>query len=154
MIDSIKNNLLTQDKKRKILAVFAANEFAVVSTYPVCTERAPESAVVALSYTEELCVFFGSFSTSRKNSNIRRDARVSVVVGWDNVKKQTVQIEGLAVVLQDEERRVAEERHCRKNADSCRFMGNLKQEYFKVSPAWIRYSDFSQDPQEVWEVIF
>ena len=80
MIDSIKNNNLTEDQKNKIFSVFLVNEFGVVSTYPINSQQPPETAVVAISHAEDFCLVFGSFSTSRKNI-------LSVIEISENLKK-------------------------------------------------------------------
>lgn len=73
------------------------------------------------------------------------------MVGWEN--STTVQIEGFAEVIeQGEERTRLEDEHCRKNESSGKYRKDPRQEYIKVKPTWIRYSNFSVDPQEVWEV--
>lgn len=72
------------------------------------------------------------------------------MVGWDN--STTIQIEGQAVLVESEERKRLEDVHCIKNELSNKYRNDPRQEYFKIIPYWIRYFDFSIDPQEVWEV--
>jgi general stress protein 26 len=141
---------MDQDQRRKILAVLQRSQFGVISTNT--GGKSPESAVVAISETEDLDIIFGSFNTARKNKNIRENSFVSVVVGWDMEHKKTVQIEGEAFITTGEEREMLENIHCAKNKGSSKYRGDSKQEYFRIKPFWIRYSDFSVHPQEVWEV--
>ncbi len=142
---------MTQEQKQKILSFIRTCEFGVIATNS--TNGAPESAVVGFSETDELEIVVGSFSNTRKNTNITRDPRVSFVIGWDNAGKITVQIEGAAVFLEGEERSVLSKKHCRKNAGSAKYQNDQRQQYFKIIPRWIRYSDFSVQPQEVWEEV-
>ena len=126
-----------------------AHEFGVIASNSI--DGAPESAVVGFSETDDLEIIIGSFSDTRKNKNIARDPKVSFVIGWDNAKKMTIQIEGIATLLEGEERRTLAEKHCQKNKGSAKFIDIPKQQYFKIVLKWIRYSDFSVNPQEVWE---
>ena len=138
------------DKKAKVLAFLQRCPFGVVSTLGL--DGFPESAVVAVSETRNLEIIFGSFAETRKNRNLKRDSRVSVVIGWDRLEKTTVQIQGRAAFLEQEERQRAEQNHCLKNPESTKYLNDLRQEYIKIIPDWIRYSNFSKTPQEVWEI--
>ena len=60
----------------------------------------------------------------------------------------------MATAVEGREREILEEAHCQKNERSQMFCNDPRQEYFKVVPTWIRYSNFSVDPQEVWEIDF
>ena len=51
-----------------------------------------------------------------------------------------------------EERNRLEDGHCKKNKGSEKYRNEPRQEYFKAMLHWVRYSDFSVNPQEVWEV--
>jgi general stress protein 26 len=134
-------------KKEKVLALLQRSQFGVVATNSGTT---PKSAVVAVSETQDLEIIFGSFKETRKNRNLERDPRISLVIGWESA--MTLQIEGEARRLEGDERITAEDIHCRKNALSKKYKDDPRQEYFKVRPKWIRYSNFSVNPQEVWEV--
>jgi general stress protein 26 len=147
-----ESRIMTEEQKQKILKVLHENEFGVVATFPTEEDGSPESAVVAISQTPDLEIIFGSFSSSRKNANIKNNAKVSVVVGWDKHAKITVQVEGVAYLVTNTERSLLEAAHCIKNPESEKFKNDSRQEYFKIIPRWIRYSDFSKDPQEVWEI--
>ncbi|HEV7448980.1 MAG TPA: pyridoxamine 5'-phosphate oxidase family protein [Candidatus Paceibacterota bacterium] len=142
---------MTPEQKEKLLALFARNKLGVVST--VSAEGKPQSAVVAISETSELCLVFGSFKGNRKNNNIERNPAVSVVVGWSDDDSTTVQMEGKTQFLEGEERERLADAHCKKE-DSYEYHKDPRQQYFKIIPTWIRYSDFSIDPQEIWELNF
>ena len=142
---------LPEDKKQNILKILQTCHFGVIATNSQ-NGLAPESAVVAFSYTENLEIIFGSFITTRKNINIQNNPKVSFVIGWDNTNKTTIQVEGNAILLESEERIKVQEEHCRRNSESKKYINDPRQQYFKVVPYWIRYSNFSTNPQEVWEV--
>ena len=142
---------MNEQQKQQVIKILQNNEFGVICTNSY-DRVAPESAVVAISNTEDLQIIFGTFQDSRKFKNLQRDRNVSIVVGWDNDKKQTMQIEGVAEIVSEELRPKIEDIHCLKNKASEKFRGNLQQAYFLVKPYWIRFSDFSKHPQEIWEI--
>ncbi len=139
------------EKYKKVFDFIATNEFGVVSTVGSET-LSPESAVVAMSETDNFELVFGSFIDSRKNKNIAKNPNVSVVIGWDNTNKITIQLEGIAFLVEGEERELLIGRHIIKNPGSRAFLDDSRQQYFKITPKWIRYSNFSVAPQEVWEL--
>jgi hypothetical protein len=94
----------------------------------VSNSSAPQAAVVGYGVSDDLEVVFDTLATTRKMTNVPRDARIALVIGWD--EEQTVQIEGVA-----DEPTGAE-------------LGRLKLVYFAAYPdgpereTWARYSDF------------
>jgi pyridoxine/pyridoxamine 5'-phosphate oxidase len=106
----------------------------------VTADGAPQAAVIGIAITDELEIVFDTLGTSRKAQNLRRDARIALVVGWD--EEQTVQLEGTT-----DEPRDAELAHL-KAAYFARFPDGPEREswpditYFRVRPTWARYSDF------------
>jgi hypothetical protein len=100
----------------------------------------PQAAVVGVIATPELELFFDTLGAARKCANLRRDPRVSFVIGWD--EDQTVQYEGVA----DEP--TGTELSRLKSLYLARFPdGGARQSlpdiaYFRARPTWIRYSDF------------
>lgn len=101
---------------------------------------APQAAVVGVAFTPALEMVFDTLDSTRKCSNLRRDPRVALVVGWD--EEQTAQIEGVAdEPAGDDLARV-------KAAYFAAFPDGPSRErwpgitYFRVRPTWIRYSDF------------
>lgn len=63
-----------------------------------------------------------------------------------------MQIEGIAELATSEKRTEIENIHCAKNPSSEKFRNNLNQQYFLITPTWIRYSNLSTNPQEIWEL--
>lgn len=125
--------------KAELYAFIARRRYGVVAT--VQSDGATESALVGIAVSPELEIYFDTLGTTRKAVNLRRDPRVSFVIGWDN--EQSVQLEGIA----DEP----------KGAD----LAALKRVYYaawpdgpareswpgitwvRVKPRWIRFSDFN-----------
>jgi len=125
--------------KAELYAFMARQRYGVVAT--VQPDGATESALVGIAVSPELEIYFDTLGTTRKAKNLRRDPRISMVIGWDN--EQSVQLEGIA----DEP----------KGAD----LAALKQVYYvawpdgpareswpgitwvRVKPRWLRFSDFN-----------
>ena len=129
---------MTTEQREKIEHVLHTNKFGVIATVG---PTAPESAVITIiTSTHEFEIVFGSFKGFRKNDNIKQNPNVSFVIGWDENLKQTVQIESTAKLLSD--------------SDALSYVEHLdpEKEYFKITPQWMRYSDFALKPREVWEI--
>ena len=75
-----------------LLTFVRRSKLAVVST--TSAAGAPQAAVVGIAVTDALEIVFDTLETSRKAVNLRRDARIALVIGWD--EEQTVQCEGIA----------------------------------------------------------
>jgi hypothetical protein len=103
-------------------------------------DGAPQAAVVGIAVTDELEVLFDTLGTSRKAKNLRREARIALVVGWD--EEQTLQLEGIA----DEP--TGDELQRLKRVYLAAFPDGIEREqwpdiiYVRVRITWARYSDF------------
>ena len=119
-------------------------KLAVVST--INKENKPEAALVGIALSVNLEIIFDTVKTSRKYKNMLYKPDVALAIGWDN--EITVQYEGIAEVLGDN-----------KEADSLREVyfsafpdGRERAKtwpglvHIKITPNWIRYSDFNESP--------
>ena len=119
----------------------------VVST--LAADGAPQSALVGIAVTPELEIVFDTVEKSRKFGNLMRDARASLVAGWQG--EVTVQLEGTARRISSTELGPYHETYFRKFPDG---PARLKWEgiaYFVIAPRWLRYSDYNQSPAEISE---
>jgi len=131
-------------RKQKILDFLKTQTLGVVSTIDA-NEDKPESAEVAFSETENLEVIFGTLNDARKFLNLKKNNRVAFVIGWDEV---TVQYEGAAREITDaKELKECQERHVAKNPYSEKYVYDEREVFYKVTPKWIRYTDFSTEPE-------
>jgi len=121
-----------------LLTFVRRSKLAVVST--TSSAGAPQAAVVGIAVTDALEIVFDTLETSRKAVNLRRDARIALVIGWD--EEQTVQCEGIA----DEPAGAELERI--KAVYIATFPDGVARQswpgltYFRVRLRWARYSDF------------
>lgn len=122
----------------ELLQFLRKHRYAVQAT--TTAGGAPQAAVIGIAVTDALELVFDTLSTTRKAINLRRDARIALVIGWD--EEQTVQLEGIA----DEP--TGSELARLKRVYFERFPEGPERErwpditYFRVRPAWARYSDF------------
>ena len=136
---------------KKIVLNFIKNcKLAVLST--VSVENKSESAVLEFGQTDELEIVFDCFESAKKYRNLQTNPNVSVVVGWDD--NITVQYEGVAKEVFDEEKKKYQELYWQKNPDARRWADREGIKYFKIVPTWIRYSDLNEKPWKIIELEF
>ena len=128
--------------KDLIYQFITQQKLAVIST--ISSDGNPESALVGIAVSIYLEIIFDTVTASRKYQNILHNPKVSIVVGWDD--EITVQYEGIATVLGND-----------GDADNMREMyyraypdGRERADtwpglvHIKISPRWIRYSNFNE----------
>jgi pyridoxine/pyridoxamine 5'-phosphate oxidase len=124
--------------RAELLAFVRRHRYAVQAT--TADDGAPQAAVIGIAVSPELEIVFDTLGTSRKAHNLRRDARIALVVGWD--EEQTLQLEGTA----DEPSGDELSRLKRVYFDA--FPDGPEREqwpditYVRVRLRWARYSDF------------
>ena len=133
--------------RTELIAWLRRHPFAVVST--VHADHRPQAAVVGVAVTDALELVFDTLTTSRKYDNLRRDARCALVAWQDAV---TVQLEGVADEPEGAERDRLVATYLAAFPD-----GQARAElptiaYVRITPRWIRVSDFSSEPARVEEL--
>ena len=127
------------------------HQLAVVST--IGSDGKPGSALVGIAVSGNLDIIFDTVKTSRKYYNILNNKHVAIVIGWDN--ETTVQYEGEAGILGDD----AISDNYRQIYYTAWPDGRERAEtwpglvHIKVSPKWIRYSNFNA-PVKIEEIKF
>jgi pyridoxine/pyridoxamine 5'-phosphate oxidase len=112
----------------------------VIST--VSNESKPGSALIGIAVSEDLEIVFDTVKTSRKYQNLLQNPAVALVIGWDN--ETTLQYEGIAIELTANEAMPYKEIYFEVYPD-----GRERAQtwpdivHFKITPKWIRYSDFN-----------
>ncbi len=135
-------------QKSKILAVFKRYTLGVLST--VALDNLPESALVGFGETEDLELVFGCFNSTRKYKNLQNNPSISFVVGGNDSK--TIQYEGAAKEVFDQEREKYVSVHIKKKPSFEKYSKIPGNCYFKVLPKLIRYVDL--DNNEEFEIKF
>jgi general stress protein 26 len=124
--------------------------YGVVSS--VAADGSPQSALVGIAVTPQLEIIFDTLNTSRKYRNLVARPSCSLVVGWSG--EQTVQLEGIASLPEDEELKRYQEVYFEAWPDGPARITWPGIAYFVVRPKWIRYSDFDQNPPLIRETTF
>jgi len=138
------------NNKEKILHFMKKEELMVIST--LNKEGKPQSAVVAYTETRDLEIIFGTFNNTRKYANLKNNASVSLVIGWNIDEKITIQLEGDAQELFGQELEKCRKLHIAKNPKREKWCYEVQERFFKIKPVWIRYSDLSKEPEEIFEI--
>ena len=134
--------------REELHAYIAGQRYGVVATAQA--NGAPQSALVGIAVAPSLEIYFDTVETTRKAVNLRREPRVSLVIGWDN--EQSVQLEGLA----DEPKGAALE--ALKRIYYAAWPDGPSREswpgitWVRVVPTWIRFSDFNRAEGAVREI--
>ncbi len=79
------------NQKIKILNLLKQHNLMVLST--INKNNKPQSALVAFAENPSLELIFGTFSTTRKYTNLKHNLHISAVVGLDETSNTTLQYE-------------------------------------------------------------
>jgi len=112
----------------------------------------PQAALVGIAVTPQHEIIFDTVTSSRKYANLVARPACSFVVGWAG--EQTVQYEGEAEELGPPELERYQQIYFQAWPDGPARMSWPGIVYFVVRPAWIRYSDFDQNPPLIREFTF
>ncbi len=112
----------------------------------------PQAAVVGIVVTDDLHVFFDTLDTRRKAQNLRRNRKISFVIGGlIDGDERTVQYEGVADQPSGEELERLKELYFTRFPDGRERQSWPGLVYVRVRPTWIRYSNYSRTPPEIVE---
>lgn len=136
--------------KEEVLAFIKTKTHTVIAT--TTPQQTPEAAFIGFGETDNLELIFGTLSTTRKYKNLQENKKVAFVIGGE--ERITVQYEGLAEEINQEEQEDLIAMYHQKVPAAAMFKSNPDQTYWKVQPIWIRYSDFSGEEKKVIEFTF
>ena len=136
---------------REALLTFMRSErYAVQAS--VSTRHRPQAAVVGIAVSDAFELVFDASSASRKAENLRSNASIAFVIGGTHPgDERTVQYEGIAdIPTADELQRVRELYFSvfPDGRDRLAWPGLI---HIRVTPVWIRYSNFNAQPPEIDE---
>src|ERR1051325_10528811 len=136
--------------REDLLLLMRRDRYAIEAT--VTPTGAPQAAVVGVAVTDAFEIVFDTIGGSRKAQNLRVNRRVAFVLGNSHDgDERTIQFEGLA----DEPDGTALQRL--KDVYFRVFPDGRDRErwpgltYFRVTPVWIRYSNFNPAPPDIVE---
>jgi general stress protein 26 len=139
--------------KNKILNFLHAQKLATISTSNPKTLQ-PESALVAFTEDDNLCLYFQTGKHTRKAQNLKVNPRVALVFGLTKDEMFTVQYEGLAKQLTTaEELEFCKQQFIAKDSPTTEYYFNHPTAiFFKVTPTWIGCSDYRAKKPVVIEI--
>ncbi len=111
--------------------------------------EAPQSALVGIAVTPDLKLVFDTVETSRKFANLRRYPACSFVIGLEG--EQTLQYEGVAEQTPSTADNPELAAYFAAWPDGIARLGWAGITHFVVTPSWLRYSDFAQNPPRIEE---
>ncbi|MEO7208016.1 MAG: pyridoxamine 5'-phosphate oxidase family protein [Steroidobacteraceae bacterium] len=115
----------------------------------VARDGAPQAAVIAVAITDLYELLFDTVTQPRKHQNLLKNPRVAFVIGWEH--DRTVQYEGLAELPAEAELPEVQATYFNRYPDGPTRLTGPGLVYWRVRPAWIRYSNLSVNPPIVQE---
>lgn len=134
-------------KRDELIRFLRRHKLAVQAT--VATDGAPQAAVVGVAFSDALEIVFDTVETTRKCTNLRADARIALVIGWDEI---TAQIEGVADFPTGSELDRIQKCYFVAYPDGRERLAWPGITYVRVRPTWVRFNDFTQDPPRIIEL--
>ncbi len=121
----------------------------------VSSALSPQAAVVGFVVTDTFELFFDTVESTRKVSNLRKNAKAAFVIGGlVNGDERTVQYEGVADEPHGPELEALKKLYFQQfpaGIDRQKWPGIL---YLRIRPSWLRFSDFGTNPPEIVEFTF
>jgi general stress protein 26 len=140
------------DKQQATIHAFLKSQkLAVIATVKNKT-HAPEAALVGFAEADDLTLYFQTQDQTRKAKNLDAHPTVAFVIGTQLEAATTVQYEGIVHVATKAEQAIGRQLLIDKDSPSVRFLDKPGTIMYKVTPTWIRYSNYNAGPPEVFEI--
>jgi len=134
-----------------LLEFIRSRRYAVEST--VHASGAPQSAIVGVAVSDQFEIVFDTVATSRKGMNLRSRAGIAIAIGsLEGDDERTVQIEGTADEPGGADRARLVDLYLGVFPDGRERQAWPGLIYVRVTPRWLRYSNFNVDPPEIVEL--
>lgn len=108
----------------------------------------PQVATVSFYANEALEIIFGTWSSTRKYDNLQAEQRVGLVFGFDS--GVNIQYQGRAAKLSSKDADI--EKYLVKKPSAIQKLEDDEWFWFKITPRWVRFTDFTKQPMERFEV--
>lgn len=140
---------------KKVLNFLKSQKLATIATANPRTNQ-PESALIAFTEDDQLCLYFQTGKHTRKAQNLKVNPHVSLVFGLTQQEMFTVQYEGVAKQLTTpEELELCKQKFIAKDSPTTEYYFNHPTAiFFKVTPTWIGCSDYRGQKPDVTELKF
>lgn len=131
-----------------LLAFLRQEPYAAQSS--VSAAGAPQAALVGVAVSDQFQIVFDTLGSTRKAENLRTHPAVALVFGSAAAGTVgTVRVEGTADELPAAHPLVA--LYLARFPDGRERLAWPGITWFRVTPTWLRYSDFAQDPPAIVE---
>jgi general stress protein 26 len=135
---------------KQVLVFLRQHRIAVQAS--VSATQCPQAAIVGVTVTDDLEIIFDTLQSTRKAQNLRRNAKVALVIGgWNPGDERTVQYEGTADEPSAAELERIKAAYYDVYPDGPSRLTWAGLTYVRVRPSWIRYSDYNVDPPRIVE---
>ena len=136
--------------REALLAFMRSERYAVQAS--VAKDGAAQAAVVGIAVSDSFEIVFDASSSSRKAINLQRNRAIAFVIGGTrDGDERTVQYEGIATFPTGDELQRARELYFSVFPDGRERLAWPGLIHIRVTPVWIRYSNFSAQPPEIVE---
>ena len=139
---------MTELNKRELYEFIAGQRYGVVAT--THADGSSQSALVGIGVSADLQIYFDTLGDTRKAVNLRRDPRISIVIGWDN--ERSAQLEGVACEPKGAELAALKLVYYAAWPSGPARASWPAITWFAVTPVWIRFSDFNRSAGVVREL--
>jgi len=132
-----------------LLVFMRSRRYAVEAS--VTAGSAPQAAIVGIAVTDRFEIVFDAIEISRKIQNLRVNRRIAFVIGGTDGDERTAQYEGIADEPHGAELVRAKQFYFEvfpESRDHQRWPGIT---YVRVTPVWIRFSDYNVNPPSIVE---
>jgi general stress protein 26 len=136
------------DKRDKVLQFLKSERFCVLATADKNSK--PEAAMVCFFVKDHLSILLYTDPRSRKAKNLKENRQVSLVI-YNLEKKVEIQTDGQATILEGDEAQKAREYILSIDPGQKPHMKKRPVIFILFKPNWIRYCDFSVEPDEIFE---
>jgi general stress protein 26 len=134
--------------KAELYEFIVRHRYGVVAT--THANGSSQSALVGIAVSPGLEIYFDTVGATRKGQNLRRDPRVSIVIGWEN--EQSVQLEGAADEPKGAELEALKLVYYAAWPDGPGRENWPGITWIRIKPRWIRFSDFNRTQGAVREI--
>ena len=116
---------------------------------------APQAAIIGVAVTDSLELVFDTLASSRKAANLLANPHVALVIGgWNDSSPRTLQYEGVADFPSGDELEQIKKVYFTAFPDGPARLPWPGITYVRVTPRWVRYSDFATEPPSISELAF
>lgn len=134
--------------REALLAFLRQEPYAVQAS--VSAAGTPQAALIGVAVSEQFEIVFDTLGSTRKAENLRSNPNIALVFGSAAAGTvRSVQLEGTAGELPAAHPLV--ELYLSRFPDGRDRLGWPGITWFRVTPTWLRYSDFAQDPPAIVE---